>query len=55
MNERATAHELLSVAGDGEPVPARQKRLDRWHEAMAQSYWHASFDPRSLEPVPPPE
>ncbi|MBV9510926.1 MAG: hypothetical protein JO303_11665 [Caulobacteraceae bacterium] len=29
----------------GELITARQKRLDRWHEAMAQKYWQAARYP----------
>lgn len=41
----------------GKAVSERQQRLDRWHEAMARRYWHASPYPWSRPPeiLPPPE
>jgi hypothetical protein len=49
--------EPQSVDRSGKAVPPHQQRLDRWHEAMAQKYWHSSYYPWSaaVRETPPPE
>ncbi len=41
---------------NGKPVSPQQQKLDRWHEAMAQRYWHSPYYPWSsaVEELPPP-
>jgi hypothetical protein len=45
-----------SLDRDGKPVTPHQQRMDRWHEQMAQRYWHAAARPWlnvTLDPPPP--
>jgi hypothetical protein len=41
---------------NGKAVSLKQQGLDRWHEAMAQRYWHAPYFPWSatVKESPPP-
>jgi hypothetical protein len=53
VSVRITLGRMMAVVA----VPLRQQRLDRWHEAMAQKYWHSSYYPWSaaVKETPPPE
>jgi hypothetical protein len=45
-----------SVDRNGKPVTPHQQMMDRWHERMAQRYWHAAYRPWlnvTLDPPPP--
>src|SRR4051794_8772311 len=44
-------YEPTSHDQQGKPVSARQQRIDRWHESLAQRYWNAARSP--WLPVPP--
>lgn len=46
-----------AVDRNGKAVSSHQQRMDRWHEAMAQEYWHASYYPWSgaVKEIPLPE
>jgi hypothetical protein len=50
-------YEPSEIDRKGKAVSPRQQRLDRWHEAMAQKYWHSSFYPWSaaIRELPAPE
>jgi hypothetical protein len=50
-------YEPSTVDRNGKSVSPRQQRIDRWHEAMAQKYWHSAFYPWSapVEELLPPE
>jgi len=44
-----------SLDRNGRPVTPHQQRMDRWHEQMAQRYWHAARHPWldvALDPPP---
>jgi hypothetical protein len=42
--------EISAIDRKGKAVSPRQQKVDRWHEAMAQKYWHAPYYPWSAAP-----